>query len=324
MPINQPNCKSSYPHLSLIIKIIIYVCFIIGLSTSIFLITRTVYNYQTKQKITVLLKNSKLITSEKSMHPSSITPEPTSKISPSQTPTTKHEPIFTITPTNIPTIKIEKTITIALLGDSMIDTLGNKFSHLYTQLRSDYPKYEFQLLNYGVGASQLDYAIERLTNNYTYLDKKMPALITTNPDIIVIESFAYNNYGNKKENIDKYHSDLDSLIQSIHTNLPQTKIVLFASIAPNSQIFADGVEGLNFSLQEKKQKTDTIKHYQEIFISYANNNKLLLANAFTPSKDANGEGQIKYINPDDHIHYSASGKQFVSAIIVQSINNMNL
>src|SRR3972149_830689 len=55
------------------------------------------------------------------------------------------------TPVLLPPLS-KKSYTIALIGDSMIDTLGFDLPHLAAALKKLYPTTQFNLLNYGMGA----------------------------------------------------------------------------------------------------------------------------------------------------------------------------
>jgi len=54
-------------------------------------------------------------------------------------------------------------IKIAVLGDSMIDTLGPGIPALQKELIKAYPYLNPTILNYGNGGTNIDYGIERLT-----------------------------------------------------------------------------------------------------------------------------------------------------------------
>ena len=60
--------------------------------------------------------------------------------------------------------------TIAVLGDSMVDTLGPGVPHLKSALKSVFPRTSFTIYNYGVGGTNIDYGLARLTSDYLYLD----------------------------------------------------------------------------------------------------------------------------------------------------------
>lgn len=221
------------------------------------------------------------------------------------------------TPTSIPHV-MKPTITIAVIGDSMIDTLGINLPQMANSLKQYYPDRQFRLLNYGVGSSDIEYGIYRLTHDYDYSGTHFPSLISQNPDIVVVESFAYNNYGNSETNINRYKLDLITLTNTIKEKLPNTKIVLAATVAPNSVTYSNGVKDLHLSSLEKIDQTNTIKLYLQNMVDYADSEGFILADAYHPSL-LNNEGQPDYINSTDHLHPSTLGGQFFSGIVAGTI-----
>jgi len=210
----------------------------------------------------------------------------------------------------------QKQITIAILGDSMIDTLKD-FSYLKKSLQTVYPQYIFNIINYGLGASNIEYGLFRLENDYQYLDEHHSSLLSQNPDIIIIESFAYNNFGNTQAGFDKHWLNLGALTTKIKQSLPNTKILLTSTIAPNSIIFANG-SGISFSALEKLQKTKTINLYLQNLINFSKSQNFPLADAYTPSLK-NQDGNPIFINKDDGIHPSTLGSQFFQDILFESL-----
>ncbi len=210
----------------------------------------------------------------------------------------------------------QKPITIAILGDSMIDTLKD-FSYLKKSLQTAYPQYIFNIINYGLGASDIEYGLFRLENDYQYLDEHHPSLLSQNPDIIIIESFAYNNFGNTQAGFDKHWLNLGAITTKIKQSLPNTKILLTSTIAPSSVIFGNG-SGTSFSALEKLQKTKTINLYLQNLINFSKSQNFPLADAYTPSLK-NQDGNPIFVNKDDGIHPSALGSQFFQDILFESL-----
>jgi len=210
----------------------------------------------------------------------------------------------------------QKPITIAILGDSMIDTLKD-FSYLKKSLQTAYPQYIFNIINYGLGASDIEYGLFRLENDYQYLDEHHPSLLSQNPDIIIIESFAYNNFGNTQAGFDKHWLNLGAITTKIKQSLPNTKILLTSTIAPSSVIFGNG-SGTSFSALEKLQKTKTINLYLQNLINFSKSQNFPLADAYTPSLK-NQDGNPIFVNKDDGIHPSSLGAQFFQDILFESL-----
>ncbi|MEK7801003.1 MAG: hypothetical protein AAB276_00990, partial [Pseudomonadota bacterium] len=121
--------------------------------------------------------------------------------------------------------------TIALLGDSMVDTLGPDGGGLDKKLRALYPGTTFTIINHGVGAENIDSGLRRLTNGYSYLGTGRNSVISERPDIIVIESFGYNPYPlpDITDALNKHWLQLAHMSDIIHEQLPGTNIIIAAT-----------------------------------------------------------------------------------------------
>lgn len=199
-----------------------------------------------------------------------------------------------------------KVVSLALVGDSMIDTLSEDICQ--TSLNKYLPSIKFNLLKYGYGSTNLESVPKRLNETTTYLNQNKPAILSQNPDIILIESFAYNNFGNSQKSIDRQNQALQDIVDLIQDQSPNTKIILAATIAPNSIHFASGIKNIHYSAMEKIEKTTTIKLYLQNLINFALKNKLPLVDAFHPSLFGQN-GLDELIDSADHLHPSNLGTE---------------
>lgn len=206
---------------------------------------------------------------------------------------------------------------IALLGDSMVDTLGPELWHLKTLLTKEYPNYSFTLYNYGQGGTNLDSGLFRLIHETDYLGQKYPPLLNYRPDILVVESFAYNHWSGEKYDLDRHWLTLAKIIDTLKIVSPETKIILAATIAPNAHTYGDGV--LNWPVELKRQAAQITKAYLQNLTNFAVSQGFPLADAYHPSMDGFGQGLPKYINQGDHLHPSGEGGLLFSQKIVESI-----
>ena len=217
---------------------------------------------------------------------------------------------------------IKTTYTIALLGDSMVDTLGPDLYHLKTLLREAYPAYSFALLNYGQGGTDMDSGLYRLTNFTTYLGKTYPSLLSYRPDILVVESFAYNHWGPEMSDINRHWLTIARIIDTVKANSPDTKIILAATIAPNALTFGDGA--LNWPQDLKWNSAQTTKAYLQNLTNFATSQNFPLADAYHPSLGPDGNGLAKYISSADHLHPSGDGGWLFAQKIIEAIKNNHL
>lgn len=207
--------------------------------------------------------------------------------------------------------------TIAVIGDSMVDTLGPDIGGLSKKLQRTYAGVFFDVRNYGVGATNIDFGITRLTSDYDYLGEHKSSVISQKPDVVVIESFGYNPYPFDDGAIDKHWLGLATMVDIIKNNLPEAKIVIAATIAPNREVFGDGV--LDWDAEGKSRKVEEIKRYIENAVRFAGSQNLPLADIYHPSLQSDGNGKLAYINPGDHIHYSVAGIDLFGRILAQTI-----
>lgn len=208
-------------------------------------------------------------------------------------------------------------VTIAVLGDSMIDTLGRDLPHLKSSLGSRFPGTKFNLLNYGVGASNIESGYYRLTNGYSYLGEAKPSLLSQNPDIVVIESFAYNHWDNTQSDLDRQWLTVSKIIDTIKAKNPDTKIVLAATIAPYCPTFTDG--SANLPPERKTVECAAVKAYLKNLINFSSSQGYPLANAYHLSLKGS-EGNPLYVNQTDHIHPSNEGKLLFSQLVSDQIS----
>ena len=198
----------------------------------------------------------------------------------------------------------------------MVDTLGPGVPHLASKLKSMYPGVTFSILNYGVGASNIEYGIERLTNDYTYLNEHKSSLLSQNPDVVIVESFAYNHWNNSKSDLDRQWLAINKIIETIKLNNPHTKIVLSATIAPYCPTYTDG--SANLPPERKQIECDTVKAYLQNLVNFATSQKYPLADVYHASLNGS-DGNPKYINSGDHIHPSEAGKSLFAQLVTSKI-----
>ncbi|OGM10019.1 hypothetical protein A2159_01660 [Candidatus Woesebacteria bacterium RBG_13_34_9] len=93
------------------------------------------------------------------------------------------------------------------------------------------------------------------------------------------------------------------------------------TISPNKTFFAKGV--YNLSGKERLQWAQERISYIEAVIRYAQEKEIPLINVYEKSLTPTGDGNLKYINPDDYIHPSAEGVDLISKTIAEFIFSNN-
>lgn len=238
-------------------------------------------------------------------------------LTPTNLPLPSPLPTQQITPTKIPIPTLPKSeYSIAIIGDSMVDTMGERLEYLEKELKKKYPQTNFKLYNYGIGSETVEMGLNRLDKEFNYQDRHYPALSQVKPDILIVASFAYNPFFPYDRN--KHWLLLASLIEKAKTISPQ--VYTLAEIAPVGSKFGQGPHGVNWSQDTALTHSNRIIEQLENIIGLSRNLNVTLIDAFYPSQNSNSAyGKKEYVNSDDGIHPSVTGHQFMAEKIVQIV-----
>lgn len=246
---------------------------------------------------------------------SRILPSPASRLS---TPEPSPVPIFqasessilaaTATATPSP-IKRTKNLKIALLGDSMIQTMG-KLKPLKDFLEESSPDLLVEIINLGMGATTIEDGLKRL-----------PEVIDKKPNIVVVESFAYNHLSKDGVGLLRHREVLGQIVSGLQAN-GISKVVILVTIAPLELYAYDASESAGWSVSFRKEEANWIKRYLENTTVFANSQGLPLVDTYHKTLGVNGYGDAFYVNPTDDIHPNENGQALVSRLIAEKIINL--
>lgn len=222
-------------------------------------------------------------------------------------------------PYNPPEIPVKYVYLTMLVGDSIVGSLGPNAQLLRQHLIELYPNHEFLNYNYGFGSTSIETLPERLTKDTVYKEQNYRPILSHGFDLIIIESFGYNPLSkeNEAEGLAKHMNILDESIKLVIKERPETIVAIMTPVAPNRNYLAKGV--YDISTEERTKWANERIVYIESVIDYANENQIPLINIYEKSLTSEGDGDLKYINPDDYIHPSAEGVDLISRTIAQFI-----
>lgn len=234
-------------------------------------------------------------------------------ITPSPLPTQTPIPTIALspTPTIIPAKPHSKnSYSIAVYGDSMVDTMGERLEYLEHSLRKLYPSVNFTLYNYGIGSENVEMGLGRWNSRLDYQDRHYPSIAEVKPDIIIVGSFAYNPFSPYDR--DRHWIGLTKLVQQAQT--VSQHVYMLAEIAPLRSNFGKGPMGVNYDTDTAYTHSGWIVEQLENVLGLSKSLNVPLIDVFDPSK-----GHPEYTNPSDGIHPSVSGHEFTADIIASTI-----
>lgn len=234
----------------------------------------------------------------------------------SSPPTSTSSPIVTASPSAKVAVKEalklpKPTYSIALIGDSMVETMGENTDYLQKSLSAKYPTTQFKLYNYGIGGQNIEQGLNRFSLPFNYKTRNYPPLPEIHPDILIVGSFSYNPFADHDRT--KHSRLLREMINQARG--ASGRVYLIAEIAPLKTGFGKGVGGINWL--EDKAATQALHIIEQLdnAVTLAKTENVPLINAFQSSKTEGNYGNPAYVAPHDGIHPSIAGHVFMANLI---------
>jgi len=234
-------------------------------------------------------------------------------------------PTLTLTPTLIPIpsptpIVLKKaSYTIAVFGDSMVDTMGENLEYLQKILVHKYPQTKFNLYNYGIGGQNVEQGLARFESTFVNRERHFPPLPVLVPDVLIIGSFAYNPFPLHDRN--KHYTFLKDLITKAKN--VSSNVYLLAEIAPLKTGFGKGKNGVNMEESAALEHASHIVEQLDDVINLSKAQNIPLINVYYESRVDGSYGDPYLVNKDDGIHPSVDpsveGHNFTAELIVKKI-----
>lgn len=222
------------------------------------------------------------------------------------------DPVATSSPIPKETIKLSKNkYRIAVIGDSMVETMGENMDYLQVALKEKYPNTSFELFNYGVGSEKVTSGLSRLSTPFDRNSRHFPALSELKPDILILGSYAYNPFDTHDPL--RHYNELAELVSEARSI---SKVYLLAEIAPIESGFGTGPGGVNWPSDLANAHVAKIEEQMQNPFKIAKELTIPIINIYDASKRPGSNfGKSEYISTHDHIHPSILGQIFTAQII---------
>ncbi len=218
---------------------------------------------------------------------------------------------------------------IAMIGDSMMAALGPHGGGLSDYMNSLYKKspddpQRIIIDNYSKSSNILAVG-DQLTKKVTIDPYTFGPLLSLNYDLILVESYGYNPLSQFgiEEGLKRQNEALDGLMETLMKEHPDAEIVFVATIAPNKQNYARATQP-NYSAEERAKGAEERMSYIKNHIEYAKRYNIPLIDIYGKSLTDNGDGNLAYINPNDDIHPSFEGVDYIGREIGNFIHERKI
>ncbi len=228
-----------------------------------------------------------------------IVPTPTSK---PEVPFVRYEP---------PKLPKKTAYRVILLGDSMTYALGPYTDELRLVIKKKYPDIDLIIENQSAPSSNVASLQDRLLSKATEATATYEPVLGKPFDIMIIESFGYNPLSQlgRTEGIGIATASLTTAMRLLTREQPNALVIFLATIAPSRTLY--GVGAVKLDAAQRADYASERELYIENHIAFAKAHNIPLVDVYNQTKDRNGNGLLKYINPTDHIHPSQVGVNLI-------------
>lgn len=210
---------------------------------------------------------------------------------------------------------------IAIYGDSMTEYLHRPPRALAGHLAGWQPAVDAELFNYGVGATRAELVLYRLRYEFWHGRERMQPLPILAPDILVLESCAFNNSNDQQAGLNNFTHVWDQILATCRELAPQAHVLLYLTIAPVAEMPDERANRLFFGALPE---IFALRHhwrgiYQQAFAQWANHRGLPLVDVRQHVLNKAAETPVKHWVAADGVHPNPAGVELISAQIAAGI-----
>lgn len=215
---------------------------------------------------------------------------------------------------------------VALLGDGMMASWGAECIELHRELTRLYAYTKFGIENHGLLGTRAGYGLWRIGHDYLQDGQLRQSLSYSNPDIVVIESFAYADCADGPEGLTEYRDILRRIWDEVRETT-RAKTLFCITLPPHRNHFLEDVPNYrNTSRALRQRMADDVKLYLNEARSIAQDEGWPIADVCeeVEKKVSEKEPMRRFINQSDNLHPSRYGLETMARVIVRAIDEQGM
>jgi hypothetical protein len=196
---------------------------------------------------------------------------------------------------------------------------------LSEQLRSLRPDTEYNISNWAIGGTRAELVLYRLLYEFWHGRERMLPLTQSQPDILVIESCAFNNANDHDEGIENFRFIWDQILAACRQHAPRARIITYLSIASSPAVPEEKSNRLFF---RSRPEVFACRHkwreiYRQAFIEWVHSTRgqaveFVDVQAEVLRQEVLGIHRTHWISADG-VHPNPAGVELISQWIARTI-----
>ena len=211
---------------------------------------------------------------------------------------------------------------VILYGDSMTEYLHRPPRMLAHHLHELSPEATFRFSNWAIGGTRAELILYRLRYEFWHGRERMLPLSQSQPNILVMESCAFNNANDRDEGLANFAHIWDEILLTCRQHVPNIRIITYLTISSSPTVPAEGANRLFF---HALPEVFAYRHhwreiYQEAFVQWAANRGVEFVNvqAEVRRRETQGVPREHWISADG-VHPNAEGVELISEHLARAI-----
>jgi|GEM_PF-3534714 len=211
---------------------------------------------------------------------------------------------------------------IVFYGDSMTEYLHDSLRAFRQHFDPVGQRSDLELLNYGVGATRAELVLYRMLYEFWHGRKRMLPLATLQPDVIVMESCAFNNSTDREDGFINFEHIWDQIVSTCRQFAPRAATLIYITIPPDLIIPEEKANRLFFrSLPEIfAYRHHWRQVYQDRFAQWAQSRQIDILDIRRDVFAMERKGMLhRDLIHADGVHPNAAGVDLISRRLAEEI-----
>ncbi|MGC8623816.1 MAG: SGNH/GDSL hydrolase family protein [Phycisphaerae bacterium] len=211
---------------------------------------------------------------------------------------------------------------VILYGDSMTEYLHQPPRVLAEHLQQLQPSVSYEFFNWAIGGTRAELVLYRLMYEFWHGRARMLPLTQSRPDILVLESCAFNNANDREEGLSNFHHIWDQILAVCRRHAPQARIITYLTIAGCPIVPEEKANRLFF---RAAPEVFTYRHkwreiYQQAFVQWVQDNGVEFVNVREEvlRRESQGVPRTHWISADG-VHPNPEGVALISELIAHGV-----
>ncbi len=211
---------------------------------------------------------------------------------------------------------------IVFYGDSMTEYLHDSLRAFRDHFDPNGSLKNLELLNYGVGATRAELVLYRLLHEFWHGRKRMLPLEKLQPDVLVLESCAFNNSIDREEGFENFDSIWDQIATACQRHAPNAVALFYITIPPDLIIPDEQANRLFFRSRPEifSYRYHWREQYQERFAQWGESRgiDILDIRRDVTAMEKAGHSRRELIHADG-VHPNPAGVDMISRRLAEEI-----